>query len=664
MSSASDKLRRRLDPRPEETAGKRLLVKMSTSAQILRRPPIVLLDDARADPGAPASRLYREPVEVICARSLEEVIPALARADAALAQNLHLAGWVAFEAAAAFEPRIARALTALPAEPLVWLGVFEAPQLLSSHDTEALIEAAMGGTARRGEITDCRFSVKERAYKRTFARIAEAIAAGEVYQLNYTFPAELEAAGDLLALYRRLRAAQPVSFGAYIDTGETQALSLSPEQFLRSRDGGLETRPMKGTAARGRTLTEDRRAADSLRADPKSQAENLMIVDLLRNDLSRVAEPGSVAVPELFNVETYPTVLQMTSRVTARRAADARFSDLLRALFPCGSVTGAPKLRAIELIGELETHPRGIYTGAIGWADPDGDLCLSVPIRTVIAQAGAGLRMGIGSGIVADSRADAEYAECRLKARFLASEPAVPALIETMGWTPGEGYRYLERHLDRLEASAAYFGYRCARDEIFDRLSVFAKRLDRPMTVRLLLDRQGEPALTARPHAPWPEPVRLALCPLSVDPDDMLLRHKTTRRGHYEGPLAALHAAGEADEAVFVTSDGRVTEGARCTVFVERAGRLLTPPLSAGILPGVLRQVLIERGEAHEAELTRRDLLAVDVVFVGNAARGLARARLISGTEALTSIKAPDHDGGDSSVTRRNEGYPSCSNPI
>jgi len=629
----------------------------------LRRQPLLLLDDARAEPDAPASRLYEDPLEIICARRVEEVEAALTRADEALASGRYLAGWVAFEAAAAFEPRIAAALERCPAEPLVWLGVFEAPQRLSSRQTEALIEQAMGGTARRGEIAGCGLSVDECTYRRVFESIQEAIAAGDVYQLNYTFPAELDMAGDLLALYRRLRASQPVAFGAYIDTGETQVLSLSPELFLRSRNGRLEARPMKGTAGRGRTLTEDQAAAESLRADDKSRAENLMIVDLLRNDLSRIAEPGSVTTPELFTVETYPTVLQMTSSVTARRAAKTGFSDLLRALFPCGSVTGAPKLRAIELIGALETHPRGIYTGAIGWADPDGDLCLSVPIRTLVKQRDQGPRMGIGSGIVADSRAEAEYAECRLKARFLTSEPSDPALIETMGWTPEGGYRYLRHHLARLEASAAYLGYRCALEEVRQRLEVFARPLETAMTVRLLLDRRGDISLAARPLEPWPTRVRLALRELEIDPEDMLLRHKTTQRDHYEAPLAALHASGTADEAVFVDPDGRLTEGARSTLFVERAGRLLTPPLSAGILPGVLRQVLIERGAAHETELTRQDLFESDAVFVGNAARGLGRATVVSRGKALTSIKAPDHDGDEGSTTRRNEGYPPCSNP-
>ena len=602
----------------------------------LRRPPVLLLDDASADPDAALSRLYTDPLEVISARRIEEVGPALARADEALAQDKHLAGWIAFEAASALEPRTSRALRSLPAEPLVWLGVFEAPQLLSSRDTEALLENAMGGTARRGEIAQCRLSVAECAYRQAFEAIQEAILSGEIYQLNYTFPAYLEETGDLLALYRRLRASQPVAYGAYIDTGETQVLSLSPELFLRSRSGQLEARPMKGTAARGRDLAEDRDVARALSEDPKSQAENLMIVDLLRNDLSRIAEPGSVEVPELFSVETYPTVLQMTSTVTARRAANTGFSDLLRALFPCGSITGAPKLRAIELIGELEAQPRGVYTGAIGWAEPGGDLCLSVPIRTLVKQRDHGLRMGLGSGIVADSRAVPEYEECRLKARFLTSEPFAPALIETIGWTPETSYRYLERHLARLAASAAYFGFACDIDECRVRLAALETELDTAAIVRLLLDRRGGLAVTARPLPPWPEPVRLALCPLGLDAGDVRLRHKTTARSHYEDPLAALQASGIADEAVFYDRLGRLTEGARSTVFVKRHGRLLTPPLSAGLLPGVLRAELLARGIAIEAELTREDLRRAKDVYVGNAARGLGRAMLVPETETLT----------------------------
>jgi len=603
---------------------------MRAGAMELRDPPFLLLDDAAAPPGTPASRLYTKPREVILARAVDEVCPALARADAALAAGHHLAGWIAYEAAAAFEPRAAAAIGQLPPEPLVWLGVFGPPRRLTAPETAACLDEAMGGTARRGEIAGLRFAETEADYHRKIAQLQEAIGAGEIYQLNYTFSVGIDVAGDTLALYRRLRGAQPVAFGAVIDTGETRILSLSPELFLRSRGGRLEARPMKGTAARGPTLEDDRTRAAALRADPKERAENLMIVDLLRNDLSRVAVPGSVEVPGLFTVETYKTVLQMTSRITARRSEDVAFSELIAALFPCGSVTGAPKLRAMELIGAVEDAPRGVYTGAIGWAEPGGDLCLSVPIRTLVGHAGGEIRFGLGSGIVADSRAADEYEECRLKAQFLRAEPGDPALIETLAWVPETGYRLLERHLGRLADSAAYFGYYCDMAAVRRRLTALADALDTPATVRLLLDRGGEIAATARPRADWPEPVRILLRPLAIASGDPLLRHKTTARDHYELPLAEALAADAADEVVFVTAQGVLTEGARSNLFVSHGGELLTPPETDGLLPGVLRAELLASGKAREKQLHPGELNTADAIYVGNAARGLGRARLIA----------------------------------
>jgi len=604
----------------------------------LRRPPVVLLDDSRLAHRQRANLLFTSPRRIIAARRREEVLSALEQMDAALADGFYVAGWVAYEAAAAFEERIDAAIRRDPPEPLVWLGVFDAPQRLSSPDVAAAIEAAMGGTARRGQVTEQRFADDAQVYGEKIAAIQTAIAEGEVYQLNYTFPVNLTREGDPLALYARLRNAQPVEFSAYIDTGETRVLSLSPELFLRSDDGQLEARPMKGTARRGIDRAEDAVIAESLQGDPKSRAENLMIVDLLRNDLSRIAESGSVAVPTLFEVETYKTVLQMTSTVTARRPSETRLSAILKALFPCGSVTGAPKIRAMELIAALEPAPRGVYTGAIGWAGPDGDFCFSVPIRTLVEQAGAGTRFGVGSGIVADSAADSEYAECCLKANFLESQPGDPALIETMGWTPEEGYRHLPRHLARLADSAAYFDYPCDCEEIERQLAALAEELSAPTKLRLLLSPTGAVSITAGALAPWPEPVRLALARADVATQSPLLRHKTTRRAHYEAPLTLAQADDAADEVVLINKQGELCDGARSTVFLERDGRLLTPARSSGALPGVLRAALMEAGRAEEAMLYPADLAAAPALYIGNAARGLAPARLAD-EAAITAAK-------------------------
>ncbi|MFQ5347033.1 MAG: aminodeoxychorismate synthase component I [Rhodothalassiaceae bacterium] len=520
-----------------------------------------------------------------------------------------------------------------PPEPLLWLGVFDPPQRLAAGAVDELIAANMGGTARRGAVARVRFREAETTYRRRIARVKELIAAGDLYQLNYTFPVDLALDGDPLALYRSLRAAQPVAFGAYIDSGDWRVLSLSPELFVESRGGRLRTRPMKGTLARGHDLAEDDHRARALAADEKSRAENMMIVDLLRNDLSRIAEPGSVRVPALFEVERYPSVLQMTSTVTARRRGDCGLRELLAALFPCGSVTGAPKIRAIERIAERESAPRGIYTGAIGWFAPDGDLSLSVAIRTLVLDRGGAGRLGVGGGIVADSDAAAEYAECRLKARFLAvsdsaGDSADFDLIETLGWYPEEGYRRRPLHLERLARSARHFGFAGDMAGLPAMLDDAARDFSRPMLVRVLLARSGAVSITARPLQPWPEPLRLMVAERPVDSGDAGRRHKTTRRNWCRGPLAA--CGDRADEIIFRNERGEIVEGTRTNIFVEREGILLTPPLESGPLPGVLRQQLLTAGAACEAVLTLDDLRAAPRLYVGNSARGLMRARIIA----------------------------------
>ncbi len=598
----------------------------------LRRPPLVLLDDMLAPSAAPASRLFTAPHAILCAETPAAVRPCLEAAEKTLAAGHHLAGWIAYEAAAAFEPRLATAIRHWPEEPLVWLGVFDPPQRLARDDVAEAIADAMGGSARRGGFAIRRFGTDRASYGDKMARIAALIEAGDLYQLNYTFAVEGMLEGDPLALYARLRAVQPVAFGAYIDTGARHVLSLSPELFIESRAGRLITRPMKGTAPRGRDGGEDARHAAALAGDGKSRAENLMIVDLLRNDLSRVADPGSVEVPALFAVERYPTLLQMTSTIRARRREGVSLTELLGALFPCGSVTGAPKIRAMERIAALEETPRGIYTGAIGWFAPDGDLCLSVAIRTLVLERDGRARFGVGGGIVADSEVEAEYAECRLKARFLdaaaVSDEGGFALIETLAWHPEGGYRHRDRHLRRLADSAARFGFRCDGGAVRGALEEAAAAFSAPMLVRLLLASGGALSVSAQRLEPWPLPVRLAVAETVVNSDEPLRRHKTTRRHWCAVPLAAAQASGLADEVVFLNERGEVVEGARTSIFIERAGRLVTPPLSAGPLPGILRQTLLEAGRAIEGVLTLADLAAAPRLYVGNSARGLMPARL------------------------------------
>jgi para-aminobenzoate synthetase/4-amino-4-deoxychorismate lyase len=379
---------------------------------------------------------------------------------------------------------------------------------------------------------------------------------------------------------------------------------------------------MKGTARRLPDAAEDAAAALALAEDEKQRAENLMIVDLMRNDLSRVAVAGSVAVPGLFAVETYPTVHQMTSTITAELAEDRDAVDVIAALFPCGSITGAPKLRAIAALDEIEADARGPYTGSIGRIDRDGDAQFNVAIRTLHWRDGEAT-LGLGGGIVADSTADAEWDEALAKGAFIAAAARPLDLIETMAFDPMEGVLRVERHLARMKASARALGFAFDRHGARNELQAATFRLRHAARVRLLLARSGAIAIEVGPApAPRAGPLRVALVPLPVPEHDLRLAHKTSDRRFYD---AARIAAGT-DEILFVREDGRLTEGSFTSVFVERDGRLLTPPATLGLLPGVLRGELIEEGRAVEADLTAADLAAG--FLLGNALRGLMPAVL------------------------------------
>ncbi len=578
--------------------------------------PLVLLDDARAD-GASA-RLYRKPVEIVRADHAADVAAALARLRAGVGDGLEAAGFLSYDAGPAFEP-VLPPVGASPA-PLLWFGLFEGHQQIARDAVPALLPLPEGAFigAVRPDITPAE-------HADMLAAVIALIRAGDIYQANLTFRAQVPVIGDPLAAYAQLRARSAAGYGAVVATGEQTFLSLSPELFFALDGRALTARPMKGTARRGATAGEDAALATALAADAKQRAENLMIVDLLRNDLSRVARAGSVAVPELFRVEHYPTVHQMVSTVIAELAEGRDAIDVIAALFPCGSITGAPKIRAMQVIGEVErTGPRGLYTGAIGRIDGAG-ACFNVAIRTLAMPTGGGVAtIGLGSGIVADSVAAAEWDECVAKADFVASDRRVD-LIETMAFDPEQGILLLERHLARMKESANALGFafdrHMARNEL--QAATFALRV--PSKVRLLLAASGAIAIETSAMPTLAEaPVPVAVTALPVDPADFRLRHKTSDRGFYD----AARAASGAFEVLFVDPQGRLTEGSFTSLFVERGGVLVTPPLALGLLPGVLRAELIDSGRAVEGLLTVDDLSSG--FLIGNALRGLIPARLVA----------------------------------
>lgn len=569
-------------------------------------PPFVLLDDARTGDPSPA-RLYTDPVEIVTTRRHEEVAVALEALRTAARGGLHAAGYLAYEAGAALEPKLAA--TGVAEAPLLWFGLFRGFREIAPGDVASMLPASEGAWLG-APVPD----VTREAYEAQLAQVKALIEAGDIYQANLTFRAAVATAGHPLALYAGLRARAASPYGAVVATGKQWLLSLSPELFFALHDGKVTTRPMKGTAppdADPKSLTHD----------PKQRAENLMIVDLLRNDLSRVAATGSVAVPELFRVERYPTVQQMTSTVTARLADGRDAVDVIEALFPCGSITGAPKIRAMEAIAGIERATRGVYTGAIGRLGAHGDAAFNVAIRTLVLDDGASTaRLGLGSGIVADSVAPSEWTECLAKGAFVHSTRRFD-LIETMRFDPLQGLIRLDLHLARMKASADRFGFAFDRHAARNDLQAATFRLREAARVRLLLGRSGHVAVEVRPLPPIPEgPVDVRVVPLPVDAADFRLRHKTTDRAFYDAPR------GDEFEVVFTDSDGRLTEGSFTNVFVERDGMLLTPPLEAGLLGGILRSELIGDGRAREAVLLTDDLK--HGFFIGNSLRGLLPARL------------------------------------
>ena len=597
--------------------------------------PFVLLDDAREE-GASDALLFENPVELFVARRPEEVVPVLEAAEAARVQGGGtLAGYLTYEAGLALEPRLSPRAAARTgaAGPLVWFGLFDQAQSIPAAEVPGWL-AARGGTGP-ASIGPLAPQLSTPAYLEAFDHLQQAIRDGDIYQANLTMPLAGGATGDPVALYAAIRPTAKAGYGGLIFDGSHWLLSFSPELFFSLKGSAAKAKPMKGTRPRGRDQQEDRAFAEELSASVKDRAENLMIVDLMRNDLSRVAKAGSVRVDKPFEVETYPTVHTMVSTVRAELEDGLGAMDMLRALFPCGSITGAPKIRAMELIDMVEQDARGPYCGAIGRIgtaeDGSDDAAFNVAIRTIRLTPGENERhqavLGVGGAIVADSDGMAEWRECLVKGGFARGAAGGHDLLETMRFHPTEGVAHRDLHLDRLARSAAELGFAFDREAVLARIDALIAGLARPARLRLLVSRGGEIALESAPlPPPLPDPAPCIALPLPVVPGDWRLRHKTTDRHFYEAALQVARESG-AVEAVFVRPDGLVTEGSFTNIFVERDGLLLTPRDESGLLPGIARRALIEEGRAFEADLTLDDLAGG--FLIGNALRGLMQARLL-----------------------------------
>ncbi|WP_161629973.1 chorismate-binding protein [Desulfogranum mediterraneum] len=556
---------------------------------------------------------FQQPRKILVAQRLEEVVPLLRRLEELTARHgWAAAGWLSYEAAPACDP-------ALPVQPdpsgfpLAWFLLCEPPAAMSAPGASCAIPFSWSP------------SIEDQAYLAGVARIKELISRGDSYQVNYTYRLRAPLAPahehNLLALLRQ----EPPFYGGLISSRDWLISSGSPELFFTRQGRQLISRPMKGTAPRGRDAAEDQELAAGLRASLKNRAENVMIVDMVRNDLGRIARPGSVRVKELFALERYPTLFQLTSTVEAESRSS--LAEIFQATFPPASITGAPKTRTMEIISELEPQPRRIYTGTMGFVLPDGRAQFNVAIRTLLVdRERREAEYGLGSGIVWDSDPEEELAECRTKARICTPPTPAFALLETMLWTPGQGYSLLPEHLERLQRSAIYFDYPLDLAAIRAELQRLAASLGQRSRVRLLLHRDGRIGCSATEIAPLAadHQARVTLAPTPIPAPDPWFVHKTTRRSFYE---QARQACPDHDDVLLYNARGELTESTIANLLISMDNTLYTPPLSCGLLPGTARASLLARGRIRERVLPRELLEQGHPLYLVNSVRGIYRAR-------------------------------------
>jgi para-aminobenzoate synthetase/4-amino-4-deoxychorismate lyase len=588
--------------------------------------------EARFDdlvPGAERSFRLVGPVGVLEARRPSEVAGVIEAAEASAGRGLWVGGFVAYEAAPGLDPELSARVRApddpFSGMPLVWFALFEGREDLRPPHPPRSEPPAPGPSPWRP-------SVDRAAYDAAIERIRELIAAGHTYQVNHTIRLRAEIAGDERAFYRDLALGQRGGYAAYLDLGRHRVLSASPELFFRIDGTRITTRPMKGTAPRGRWLDEDEAIARALVASGKDRAENAMIVDLLRNDLGRICRPGSVAVERMWEPERFETVWQLTSTVGGELQPGTTLLDAFRALFPSGSVTGAPKVRTTRIIADLEDSARGPYCGAIGYLAPPGSgepaATFNVAIRTVLLDARTrAAEYGVGGGITFDSSARAEYEEILAKARVLTTVRPAFDLLESLAWSPGEGFRHLEEHLARLEASARYFGFRFDPEAAVAALKGSVTERVEQGRIRLTLARDGGLATVVEDLRSTPDrPVRVALDNEPVDPSDVWLFHKTSLRAPYE---RRRERRPDVDDVLLVNLGGHVTESTIANLAVRLGDRWVTPPIEVGLLPGTYRDVLVRDGTLAERAVTISEVREARELALVSSVRGWRPAVLV-----------------------------------
>jgi para-aminobenzoate synthetase/4-amino-4-deoxychorismate lyase len=553
---------------------------------------------------------FRRPVGVLAAWQPGEIPDLLREVEAQVNDaGRFAAGFLSYEAAPAFDPAMRVRPDPNPFMPLAWFGLYqnaEAYTLPPEH-------VGLPDSSWQSEVSSAK-------YRQNLHQIKAYIARGDTYQVNYTYRLRSAWAGPVQPAFNALAAAHRAPYAAFLEDRDWAICSLSPELFF-ALDGDLITsRPMKGTAPRGRWTDEDYQLAAWLRHSEKNQAENVMIVDMVRNDLGRIARTGSVCVPELFTIEKYLTLWQMTSSVQAR--SQAGFFELFQALFPCASITGAPKIRTMEIIAGLETSPRRVYTGAIGFFAPGRQAQFNVAIRTLLVdRRAAQAEYAVGGGIVWDSQAEDEWAETKTKAKVLSELPQPFELLETMRWAPPEGWFLLDEHLGRLASSAEYFDYPLDIEAVRARLDRLAAGFqEQPQRVRLLLDRNGMVRLEAAPLGAGPAARTVGLAARSVPAAERFLYHKTTRREIYARARAE---APEYDEVLLWNERGELTEATIANVILEQGGQWYTPPVECGLLPGTFRARLLADGRVQEQVIPVATLADYERIYLANSVWGL-----------------------------------------
>ncbi|MBL4800092.1 MAG: aminodeoxychorismate synthase component I [Oleispira sp.] len=592
-----------------------------------------LLDNNKSgtDGSSRSSYIFFNPITFCIAHTADEALRALSDIDRYVSEGFHAVGYCTYELGYALVPRLIELLPEANKHPLLCFGIYSKRLELTNVE----LEEVLGRLNRRQDIQieNCSLNTTQAEYVKKVSKIKQHILDGDTYQVNFTMKYKFTYLGSPLKLYEKLRQRQRVEYGCYLDFPGSTILSRSPELFISKNGDRIVTKPMKGTHKRGETPEIDDMHIKFLATDEKTLAENVMIVDLLRNDLSRICDRGSVETAGLFEIQTYETLHQMISTVSGRVTGDISIETLFREIYPCGSITGAPKVRTMEIIRSLESEPRGVYTGAIGYISPDNSFCFNVPIRTLVLWPDGSGEMGVGSGIVYDSNINDEYEECRLKGAFFADGNGEYSLIETMRFD--NGFPALDMHIERITRSARELGFAINQKALKEDLLDCGSRLTCECKVRVMLKRSGQYDIECIALNRNEEARRtIALAGSKVSSSDFLLRHKTTRRSFYN-KLYDIHSSQGHYDVIFSNERGEITEGSFNNIFIRKGERWLTPPVESGLIPGIQRRVLLESGNmrASEKVIYVNDLCEADEIILTNAVRGVVSVVFVEATE-------------------------------